>query len=170
LSCLNTKSGSSGFTLLEALIALTLTALIGTAVFSVFPDALVFCRRITEQTKWNRELIRLERALRESVSDIRIPYWIEEIEITYKGDVLNVPYWRGKRDLLLNITMADGDLKIATPSDDYVFRGYVKAGYSLLKNSAGQVIGIELRVEKNDREPTLFQCAFGAIGRGVFEE
>ncbi len=68
LSFLNTNNNTRGFTLIETLVAITLVSLIGIPVFTVFSDTVSFTSKVKDLNSWNRELIKLERIFRKSVS------------------------------------------------------------------------------------------------------
>jgi len=163
----NTINDSSGFTLVETLIAITLISLIGIPVFTVFSDTVGFTEKVKNLNRWNRELIKLERTLRKSVAEVQIPFWISDIGISKECESLIVPYWNGDKNSVLEIKKTDTDLEIFTPEGSIVFKGYDGVEFDILKDSRLRIIGISLRVKKIKREAVEFQCTFGAIGRDV---
>ena len=169
MNFLNIKN-TSGFTLIETLVAITLISLIGLPVFMVTSDTVAFTRKIKDHNRWNGELIKLERVLRKSVREVKIPFWISDIEIINKNDSLIVPYWNSDEDSALEIKITDTDLEITTPEGSTVFSGFDSAEFDILKDSGSRTIGISVRVKKAKREVVEFKCTFGAIGREVFSE
>jgi len=166
----NNINDSSGFTLVETLIAITLISLIGIPVFTVFSDTVSFSRRVKDLNRWNKELIQIERVLRKSAREVQIPFWISEIGISKESDSLIVPYWKGDKNSVLEINNTDTYLEIITPEGSTVFKEYNRAEFDILKDSRSRTIGISVRVKKLKREAVEFQCAFGAIGREIFNE
>ena len=166
----NTIIDSSGFTLVETLIAITLISLIGIPVFTVFSDTVSFSGRVKDLNHWNKELIQMERVLRKSAREVQIPFWIREIGISKESGSLIIPYWNSDADSVLEIKIADTYLEITTPEGSTVFKGYDGAEFDILKDSRSRTIGLSVRVKKIKREVVEFQCAFGAIGREVFNE
>ena len=164
------KKKESGFTLVEALIALTIVSLIGIPVFMVFSETVTFTGKIKDLTRWNRELIGLESVLRKSVLQIRIPFWISDIEVSEGITILKVPYWMGDVNSFLEIEGNDGNLNISTPDESTIFKGYEDFEFDYLKESQSQTVGISLVIKKTGKENIIFQCAFGSVGREVFNE
>lgn len=160
----------NGFTLVEALIALTLISLIGVPVLAVFSDTVNFTGKIKELTRWNREMIALERVLRHSVSQIEIPFWISDIEVNESIGIIKVPYWNGKVSSFLEIEVEDGVFKISTADEVTVFKGYNGFKFDLLEDNQSRTIGLSLIIEKKKKDDLLFQCSFGSFGREVFKE
>jgi prepilin-type N-terminal cleavage/methylation domain-containing protein len=164
----NTIKNSSGFTLIETLIAITLVSLIGIPVFMVTSDTVTFTGKIKDLNRWNKELIQLERILRKSVGEIQIPFWISDIELTEETGAMSIPYWNGDADLLLEMKIEDTTFKITTPERSIIFKGYDGVEFDILKDSQSWTIGLSINVKKTKREDVEFQCTFGAIGRDVF--
>jgi prepilin-type N-terminal cleavage/methylation domain-containing protein len=164
------KKKDSGFTLVETLIAITLISLIGIPVFMVFSETLGFTDKIKDLNRWNKELIQLENVLRQSVSEVKVPFWISDIELTEEAGVMSVPYWDGNADSFLEIEIEDTILKISTPLGSTIFKGYEGFEVNFLKDSGSGTIGLSILVKKNKKENITFQCAFGSIGRDLFNE
>lgn len=162
----NTIKNSSGFTLIETLIAITLVSLIGIPVFMIFSDTVTFTGKVKDLNHWNRELIQLERTLRKSAGEVQIPFWISDIELTEEADILGVPYWNGDVNLYLKIKIEDTLLTISTPEGSTVFNGYDGVEFDFLKDNGSRTIGLTIKVKKTKREDIEFQCAFGAVGIG----
>ena len=163
----NTIKNNSGFTLIETLIAITLVSLIGIPVFTVFSDTVSFTGKIKDLNRWNKELIQLDRVLRKSVGEVKIPFWLSDIEVTEGTGTMTIPYWNGDADLLLEIEIEDTVLKITTPVRSTIFNGYDEVGFDILKDSQSGIIGLSINVKKTKREDVKFQCTFGAIGRDI---
>ena len=159
---------NEGFTLIETLIAITLVSLIGLPVFMVFSDTVSFTAKVKDLNRWNKELVQLERVLRKSASEVQIPFWISDIELTEEAGRLSVPYWNGDADLVFEMEIEDTVLKITTPERSTVFNGYDEAEFNILKDSQSRTIGLSINVKKTKREDVEFQCTFGAIGKDVF--
>ncbi len=160
----------SGFTLVETLIALTLVSLIGIPVFMVFSDTVTFTAKIKDLTRWNKELIQLERVLRKSVSEIEIPFWIDNIEVTEEAGTVSVPYWNGDVNSFFEIKIEDNVLKIITPRGSTVFKGYDGFEFDFLKDGGFRTVGLSIIIKKEKKEDVKFQCALGSVGRGLFNE
>jgi len=168
LSCIDKHKNSSGFTLLEVLIALTLISLLGLAAFSVFPEVRGVAEKLKKANKYNYELLQLEHTLRSSVSRIQIPYWVQEITIEESSVSTRIPFWQGDSELSLKIQQKDGVLSIITPQNSFRFNGYEKCKISTLRSHDEMIIGLALHVKKQKQKEVVFQCAFGAIGNAVF--
>ena len=164
------KKKDSGFTLIEALIALTIVSLIGIPVFMVFSETVTFTGKIKDLTRWNMELIGLERVLRKSVSQIMIPFWINDIEVSKGINIIKVPYWNGEVSSFLEIEVEDGDLKISRPKDSTIFKGYDGFEFDFLEDSQSRTIGLSLIIKKNKKDDLTFHCTFGSVGREVFNK
>ena len=164
------NKNESGFTLIETLIAITLVSLIGIPVFMVTSDTVTFTGKIKDLNRWNKELVQLERVLRKSVAEVKIPFWISDVEVTEEKGIIMIPYWKGDVSSFLEIKIEDTVLKISTPEGSTVFNGYDGVEFDFLKDSGSRTIGLSIRVKKSKREDVEFQCTFGAIVREVFSE
>ncbi len=160
---------SRGFTLLEALIALTIISLIGTSVFMVFSRTLMFAGKIRNLNRTNRELIDLEITLRKTVSRIQPPFWAAVSGSRGPGNSLKIPWWNGKKDAFLEIQNADNVLAVRTPEGETLFTGFTGLKFSYLEDPYGRITGISLVLKDPDREEITFRCTFGSIGNDVFK-
>lgn len=160
----------NGFTLIEVLIVLTLISLIGVPLLGVFSNTVNFTGKIKDLTRWNREMFALERVLRHSVSQIKIPFWISDIEVIESIGIIKVPYWNGNASSFLEIEVKDEVFKISTADEVAVFKGYNGFKFDLLEDSQSRTIGLSLIIEKKKKDDLLFQCSFGSFGREVFKE
>ena len=161
---------NEGFTLIETLIAITLVSLIGIPVFMVTSDTVSFTNKVKDLNRWNKELIQLERVLRKSVSEVQIPFWISDIELTKETGAMSVPYWNSDVSSLPKIEIEDTVLKITTSERSTVFNGYDGLEFDILKDSQSRTIGLSIKVKKIKRDDMEFQCAFRSIGRDLFNE
>ena len=190
------KVNDRGFTLVETLIAITLISVIGIPVFMVFSETLGFTEKIKDLNRWNRELIQLENVLRKSAREVQIPFWISNLEITEEAGAerrydravqdalpsrklasdqvslrttrLSVPYWNGDESLYLEIKIEDMILKIITPAGSTVFKGYNGVEFDFLKDSGSRIVGLSIIIKKEKKESVKILCAFGSVGREVF--
>ncbi len=165
-----TDNTNGGFTLIETLIAITLISLIGIPVFMISSDIAGFSEKIKDLNSWNRELIKLEKILGESVGEVRFPFWTSDIKLAEETGRIRIPYWNGDANLFLELKFEDSVLTITTPEGSRMFRGYDRAEFDLLKDSRLRIIGLTTKVKKSKQENSEFQCTFGAIGREVFNE
>ncbi len=162
------RKNESGFTLFESLITLLIISVTAIPYYMFFINSILLIERTEKEIKQDSELILLERILRESVSSIKIPYWIDSIEITDRKNYLKVPYYLGYEDSCLELDLIDGVLRIQLPGREKLFPGYNGFNFQILKNSEMKSIGLSLELSTPGGGIIKFLCAFGSIGKIVF--
>ncbi len=161
---------SSGFTLVEALAALTIISIIGVSLLPLFSRTLKFTERLKRENRWNREKIDFERALRKSVSFIVFPFWTTPVIHKEDTGSTEIPFWKGKEKVRLSIGFAGGSLSLTSPENSRTFTGYEEVRISPLLNRRGSTVGITVTVKKRGRKAVTVLCTFGSPGRSVFRE
>jgi prepilin-type N-terminal cleavage/methylation domain-containing protein len=167
------RTGEDGFTLMELMVTVAITALIGLVVWQGAvhaqgtTDRMSACSRATIQT------VHMERALREQTGHIRMPYWIGSFEFLVDGDAedMEIPFYEGEAGSFLVVKHAGTSLLIGVRdvgteelSNIQQFEGVSEITCDVITNDAGEPLGIRYEVYftgKNNR-PVVITAGFGS--------
>ncbi len=164
---------NGGFTFIEIIIAMVIITTAWVPVLSVFTRFLHFTEKIRAENRFTEKLISLDDYLRNSVSEIQLPYWIEgkqeSLFMNFRNH-LTIFYWKGQRTAGLKIDWAEGILHISSPDGDRIFKDWNGFESTPLKTRKESIIGVVLILKNPGKKDTRFICTFGTAGHAVFEE
>ena len=111
---------AAGFTTLEAIVAILVVSIAGAALFAGVFTALRGMEKEKRTIIDASLILKTDRAIRDAVGKVRIPFWERDTAITITDDEANIPRYEGKRDCFLHIKWIDSKLSIQTQEKDEV--------------------------------------------------
>ena len=104
--------GEAGFTFVEVMVSLVLASLLGVALLGGLRSGQDLIGRATRDAARTARLVQLEALVRRGARQVRIPYWVREVEVGRGEDWLAIPYRRGEPSGRLVLRRRDGRLLI----------------------------------------------------------
>ena len=166
---------SEGFTLLEVTVVIVIISVAGITLAGTFNKAVSFSRETREINMQSRELILLDKYLKDSIMRISFPFW-EKVSFNISKNHLEIPWYRGVKNSFLTLTSENGILVIETDEGTKLFKRWDLANLKMLINSSGSVTGISVFLTPADvtsgasGKSVIINCPFGSIGNGVFKQ
>jgi prepilin-type N-terminal cleavage/methylation domain-containing protein len=167
------RTGEDGFTLIELMVTVAITALIGLVVWQGAVQAQRTTDRMSIHSHTTIRTLQVERSLREQMKRIQIPYWIGSLELSIDEDAgeVEIPFYEGEADSFLVVKQSYASLLVGIKSGQaeemsYVqqFDGISGIRFDIIENDTGALLGIQYQVyitEKND-QPIVITAGFGA--------
>ncbi len=104
------KRNDEGITTLEALVAMVIISLACTLVFGTAYVIISSSRKTVTSCKAISAINISDRAMRELVSEVRIPYWERHAPVEISGESIVLPWYRGIRGQTLAVRAGDNSL------------------------------------------------------------
>jgi prepilin-type N-terminal cleavage/methylation domain-containing protein len=167
------RPGEDGFTLVELMVAVAVTALIGLVVWQGAVRAQKTMDRMFVRSGTTIRTLRLERFLREHTGRVRIPYWIGSLEPLVDGGAgtVEIPFYAGEADLFLVVKQSDASLLIGVRGGEakelstvHQFDGISEILFDVVENDAGELLGVRYEVFRagNNDQPVVITAGFGS--------
>jgi prepilin-type N-terminal cleavage/methylation domain-containing protein len=167
------RTGKDGFTLIELMVAVAITALIGLVVWQGAVQAQRTTDMMSVHSRTTMRILQMERSLRKQTSHILMPYWIGNLEsfVDLDAGEMEIPFYEGEADSYLVVNHSDDMLLIGTRggktgemSNVQQFDGISEILFDVIENDAGELLGIQYQVyvtRKND-QPVVIMAGFGS--------
>jgi prepilin-type N-terminal cleavage/methylation domain-containing protein len=103
-----------GFTIIELMVTVAITALIGLVVWQGAVHAQGIVEKVTFFSSVTVKTLQIEESLRNRTAKIQIPFWVGSVDISMQPDNgrLEIPFYEGKENMLLTVQHAGTALLI----------------------------------------------------------
>ncbi len=158
----------AGFTTMEVVVAMALTAIVGGALLSGVSGSLALVDKARRRAASSIALLKTDDALRAAVAQVRIPYWERSARAVRDGDDLLLPWFQGVKGRKLRVGVREGRLFMEAGGTLTRFDGIEDPEIRALP-SAGSPAALEISYTVEDRAVRLL-APFGArpLGAGAF--
>lgn len=133
----------AGFTLVETLAALALSALLGVVLWGALSGGTLSARRILSQAVSNAALLRLDDRLRDVVGRVETPFWMASPQVAESEKGLTVKWVDGDSEQSATFAVGDRFVEIGDGEGSTRHRGLEQASFSLAREG-GEVVGVRL--------------------------
>ncbi len=169
--CIKIPDKNGGFTFIEIIIAILVFSIISIPVFTVFSRIIRVTERIKAVNRHTLELVSLDDFLTNTISEIQFPFWVnvqKDSTLSYGKNHLEIPYWKGKENSLLKVDCRKNILRVTSPDETRIFKGWEEFHAVPLQNARGEITGIILIFKKREEKAVRTLFAFGSRGHSVF--
>jgi len=123
---MNDSIHDSGFSTIEALVAITLIAVAGALMFWVSAVSIRSLSASKASITLAADALSIDSALRSFTGRVRIPWWERQVRVSTEGPLATVPWLDGQRDTELTIVKDDDYLTVYGPEDAEIYRSRAK--------------------------------------------
>jgi prepilin-type N-terminal cleavage/methylation domain-containing protein len=165
------SKSKSGFTYIEMMVALIILSLVGVLVWQGISASGKLLDKISVSSSTTMRLMQTEESVRELVGKIRIPFWINAMELEEGEGEIAVPFYEGRGENLLIIKYEDGSLIIGNRGTDEEqmhgvksFGPFSNAEIGVARSEEGELFGITvvLYPVKSPLKPLYITARFGS--------
>lgn len=161
------RPDDSGFTMLEAAVALALLSAFGGLVATLASGGTRAIERAHEASAAASALLGSEAAIRGAASRVRIPYWERKASLRKTERGFSIPYYEGDPALRLELGRDEKSLYIATAGEARRFASVEALGIDPLVASTGELRGMAVALSiGGSRYLVAARFGQGALGLG----
>jgi prepilin-type N-terminal cleavage/methylation domain-containing protein len=153
--------GEAGFTLMEMLAALALSALLGTVMWGALSGGTLSARRILSEATENATLLRLDDRLRNVAVRVQTPFWLPGAQTTETEGGFTVNWLDGEFGRWATFEVTDEGVTINDGERTTRYAGFEEAHLSLVREGDASV-GVRLSIQGG--APVEMVARFGGSG------
>ncbi len=156
------SASEAGFTLVETLAALALSALLSVVLWGALSGGTLSARRILSQAVSNAALLRLDDRLRDVVGHVETPFWLSSPQVAKTENGLTVGRLNGDSERSAIFAVGDGFVEIGDGERTTRHGGLEAVRFSPARDG-GEIVGVRLSL--GGPTPLEIVARFG--GRGL---